>query len=92
MATKLTDEGRKTIKDRPERIKEVNEEVKRMGAKLIAQYAILGPCDFLNILEAKDNKTIAQIAVQLGARGTLQIETFSTISVEELIEELKKKK
>jgi uncharacterized protein with GYD domain len=89
MATRLTGEGRKTIKDQPERIKEVNEEVERMGAKLIAQYAILGPYDFINILEAPDNETITEISVQLGARGTLQIETFAAIPVDELINKLK---
>lgn len=90
MASKLTDEGRKTIKERPERIKEVNEEVVQMGAKVIAQYAILGPYDFINILEAKDDETIVQIAIQLGARGTLQMETFSAIPVDDLVKKLKK--
>ncbi|HIH96563.1 MAG TPA: GYD domain-containing protein [Thermoplasmata archaeon] len=90
MASRLTDEGRKTIKERPERIKEVNEEVVQMGAKLIAQYAILGPYDFINILEAKDDETIVQIAIQLGARGTLQMETFAAIPVDDLVKKLKK--
>ena len=89
MATKLTDEGRKTIKERPERIKEVNEEVGKMGAKIIAQYAIIGPYDFVNILEAPDNESIAKISVQLGARGTLQIETFAAIPIDELVNKLK---
>ena len=90
MATTLTDEGRKTIKGKPERIKEVNEEVEKMGAKLIAQYAILGSYDFINILEAKDNKTITKISAQLGSRGTLHIETFAAMSVDELMNELGK--
>ncbi len=90
MATTLTDEGRKTIKGKPERIKEVNEEVEKMGAKLIAQYAILGPYDFINILEAKDNQTIIKISAQLGSRGTLHIETFAAMPVDELMNELEK--
>ena len=34
MLTTLTDEGRKTIRENPERIKEVNKEVEAMGRKL----------------------------------------------------------
>lgn len=52
MLTNLTDEGRKTIKENPGRIKEVNKEVEAMGVKLLAQYALMGPYDFLNVLEA----------------------------------------
>jgi uncharacterized protein with GYD domain len=37
MLTNLTDEGRKTIKENPGRIKEVNKEVEAMGVKLLAQ-------------------------------------------------------
>ena len=56
MLTTLTDEGRKTIKEKPERIKEVNKEVEAMGAKLLDQYALLGPYDFVNILDAPNNE------------------------------------
>jgi len=36
MLTNLTDEGRKTIRENPERIKEVNKEVEAMGVKVLA--------------------------------------------------------
>ncbi len=85
MFTTLTDEGRKTIKSNPQRIKEVNKEVEAMGVKILAQYALLGPYDFINILEAPDNKAIAKVAVELGARGTLQTMTFAAMPVDELI-------
>ena len=42
MMTTLTDEGRKTVKANPQRIKEVNKEVELMGVKILAQYALLG--------------------------------------------------
>ena len=85
MLTTLTDEGRKTLKSNPQRIKEVNREVEAMGAKILAQYAILGPYDFINILEAPDNKTISKVAVELGARGTLHTMTMAAMTVDELI-------
>ncbi|MCK5124404.1 MAG: GYD domain-containing protein, partial [Dehalococcoidia bacterium] len=58
MMTTLTDEGRKTIMENPGRIKEVNKEVEAMGAKILAQYAVLGPYDFVNIIEAPSNEVI----------------------------------
>ncbi|MBI2287420.1 MAG: GYD domain-containing protein [Chloroflexi bacterium] len=84
MFTTLTDEGRKTIKTNPQRIKEVNKEVEAMGVKIKAQYAVLGPYDFINILEAPDNKTVAKVAVELGARGTVQTMTLAAMAIDEL--------
>jgi uncharacterized protein with GYD domain len=83
--------GRKTIRDKPERIKEVNKEIEARGAKVISQYAVLGPYDFVNIVEAPDDKTIAKISVELGARGTVQIMSMPAIPVDEFIEVIKKK-
>ncbi len=90
MLTTLTDEGRKTIKDKPERIKEVNKEVEAMGAKVLAQYALLGPYDFVNILDAPSNEAISKIAVELGSRGTLGTMTMAALSVDQFIASLKK--
>ena len=84
MLTSLTDEGRKTIKANPQRIKEVNKEVEAMGVKILAQYGLLGPYDFINILEAPDNKAIAKVAIELGSRGTLQTMTMAAMPVDEL--------
>ena len=84
MLTNLTDEGRKTLKGNPQRLKEVNKEVEAMGVKILAQYALLGPYDFVNILEAPDNKAISQVAVELGARGTLHTMTMAAMAVDEL--------
>lgn len=85
MLTTLTDQGRKTIKANPQRVKEVNKEVEAMGVKILAQYALLGPYDFVNILEAQDNKAISKVAIELGARGTLQTLTMAAMTLDELI-------
>jgi uncharacterized protein with GYD domain len=79
MLTKLTDEGRKTLKQNPNRKKEVNKEIEAMGGKVIAQYAVLGPYDFVNVIQAADNKTIAKISMELGARGTMEIMTLAAV-------------
>ena len=83
MLTTLTDEGRKTLKTNPQRIKEVNKEVESMGVKILAQYALLGPYDFVNILEAEDNKAVAKVAIELGSRGTLQTMTMAAMAVDD---------
>ena len=88
MLSRLTDEGRKTVKMRPERIKEVNIEIEKMGAKVLEQYAVLGEYDFVNILEAPDNETISRVSIELGARGTIQLITLAAISIDELSETL----
>jgi len=90
MMTTLTDEGRKTIMENPGRIKEVNKEVEAMGAKILAQYAVLGPYDFVNIMEAPSNEVISKVAVSLGARGTLQTMTLAAMDVDAFIGSLKK--
>lgn len=90
MLTTLTDEGRKTIKEKPERIKEVNKEVEGMGVKILAQYALLGQYDFVNILEAPNNEVISKVAIELGARGTLQTTTLAAMTLDDFIKSLKK--
>ncbi len=75
----------KTTQSTPRRIKEVNKEIEGLGARVVAQYATLGRYDFVNIVEAKDNETIARISVALGARGTVQIETLTAIPVETFV-------
>jgi uncharacterized protein with GYD domain len=90
MMTNLTDEGRKTVKTNPQRIKEVNKEVEAMGVKILAQYVVLGQYDFINILEANSNETIAKVATELGSRGTLQTNTMAAMTLDDYINSLKK--
>lgn len=90
MLSTLTDEGAKTLKANPERLKEVNREVEGMGVKILAQYAVLGPYDFVNIVEAPDNETVARVSLTLSSRGTVKMTTLAAVPVDELICCLKK--
>ena len=83
--TNLTEQGRKTIKARPERIREVNKELTAMGGRIVAQYAVLGPYDFVTILEAEYNDVIMGISVELSARGTLQIISRPALEIDKFI-------
>ncbi len=89
MMSNLTDEGRKTVKANPHRIKEVNKEVEAMGAKVLAQYVVLGQYDFINVLEAPNNETIAKIALELGSRGTLDTNTLAALTLDDFIKSLR---
>ena len=89
MLTTLTDEGRKRVKANPHRIREVNKEVEEMGVKIVSQYALLGPYDFANIIEAPSNEMISRVAIELGARGTLKTMTMAAMSLSDFEEGLK---
>jgi uncharacterized protein with GYD domain len=84
----LTDEGAKTIMKNPERIKEVNAELDKLGVHVLAQYATLGAYDFVNVVEAPDNVTIARVSAELGSRGSIRLTTLPAISIDEFIRSL----
>ena len=88
MLSTLTDEGRKTLKARPDRLQEVNKEVESMGARVTAQFAVMGGYDFVNIIEAPTNEVMARLTVELGARGTIQITTLPAIDIGDFVEML----
>ncbi len=85
----LTDEGARTIKKNPERIREVNEELAGLGVTVTAQYAVLGPYDFVNVVEAPDNATIARVSAELSSRGSIKIMTLPALPIGEFIASLK---
>lgn len=84
MLTKLTAEGVRTLKNNPGRVAEVNREVEQLGAKVLTQYATLGQYDFVTVIEAPDEKTMAKVSVELGSRGTMTSQTLTAIPAEEL--------
>jgi uncharacterized protein with GYD domain len=90
MLTNLTEEGRRVVKDDPDRLYEINREVESMGVKIISQWALLGPYDFINIVEAPRDEVIAKLAIYLSALGTVQTTTFAAMTLEDLIAALKK--
>ncbi|MEM7007613.1 MAG: GYD domain-containing protein [Thermodesulfobacteriota bacterium] len=88
LLSKLTTEGRKTIKERPARIKEVGVEIEKSGVKVIEQYATLGPYDFVSVIEAPDNETVSELSVDLCARGTIEIMSLAAVPVDSYVEAL----
>ena len=85
MLSTLNPEGVQTIKNNPARIREVNTEVAQLGAEVKAQWATLGEYDFVNVIEAPDEKTIARVSLELGSRGTSRYETLTAIPIDDFI-------
>lgn len=84
----LSSDGIETLKRNPSRLQQVNAQVEAMGAKIVSQWAVLGPYDFVTILEAPDHLTVAQIAVELGSRGSTRIQSLPAIPVSDFLSAL----
>jgi uncharacterized protein with GYD domain len=89
MMSTLTDEGRKTLKERPERLKAVNKEVEAMGARVMSQFAVLGGYDFINIIEAPTNEVMSRLSMELGSRGTIKVTTYPAMDIDAFVDMLK---
>ncbi len=89
LLSSLTPEGRQTLHRNPDRLEEVNKEIADFGCKVVAQYAVLGPYDFVSIIEAPDNETVAHLSVDLGSRGTVNIMSLPAMTTSELLNKLK---
>jgi uncharacterized protein with GYD domain len=85
MLSKLSEQGLQTLRANPDRIREVNKDVEELGARVLHQWFMLGPYDFVNIVEAEDAKAVARVSVAISARGSTQLQTFEAIDVEELL-------
>ena len=85
MLSTLTDHGARTMKEHPHRIQEVDEEMTARGVKVLQQYAVLGDYDFVTIVEAPDNLSVAKASLELGSRGSVRIRTLPAIPVDELV-------
>jgi uncharacterized protein with GYD domain len=85
MLSNLTAQGVQTLKANPDRLREVNRDIEELGAKVLHQWATLGPYDFVNVVEAPDTATIARVSVALGARGSAKFQTLSALSIDEFL-------
>ncbi|HMG17897.1 MAG TPA: GYD domain-containing protein [Gemmatimonadales bacterium] len=89
LLSNLTDDGAKALKAKPKRLQEVNKEIERFGAKVTAQYAVLGPYDFVSIVECPDNETIARVSVELSSRGSVRLLTLPAMPVANFVRNLR---
>lgn len=90
MLSTLSESGRQVLRARPGWIQKVNADVQRLGARVVAQYAVLGPYDFVTAIEAPDNAAISRVSVELGARGGIAGMTMAAIPLDEFIGQLER--
>jgi len=88
--TNLSGEGRKAIAKDPARIKANNREIEAMGVKILAQYAVLGQCDFISIFEAPSEDSIFKVAAHLTGSGVDRVQTLAAKTVDDFINAIKK--
>src|SRR5436190_17389695 len=88
LLSKLSQQGVQTLKSNPERLRQVNQDVEELGAKVLHQWATLGAFDFVNIVEAPDVETIAKVSVALGARGSTRIQTLPALEIDDFLRTL----
>ncbi|MEW6583712.1 MAG: GYD domain-containing protein [Actinomycetota bacterium] len=81
----LAPQGAQTLKATPERLLEVNREIEALGARVVKQWAVLGPYDFVSVVEAPDERVISRVSMALGSRGSARLETLLAIPVQEFL-------
>jgi uncharacterized protein with GYD domain len=85
LLSNLPAQGVQTLKSNPARLREVNSDVEELGARVLHQWATLGPFDFVNVVEAPDAATIARVSVALGARGSAKLQTLTALTIDEFL-------
>ena len=81
----LTVQGVQTLKSNPDRLRAVNQDVEELGCKVLHQWATLGEVDFINVVEAPDEKTIARVSISLAARGSTKVQTLPALPIDEFL-------
>jgi len=85
MLSTLSEQGLQTLRANPDRLREVNKDVEELGAKVLHQWFVLGPYDFVNIVEADSAAVIAEVSISLGARGSVHTQSYEMLEVDDLI-------
>jgi len=88
LLTTLTAQGVQTLRSNPDRLRQVNADVEELGAHVLHQWATLGPYDFLNVVEAPDDGTIAKVSIALGARGSAKLQTMPAMTIDDFLKAL----
>lgn len=88
MLTTLTEKGVMTLNSNPARLREVNRDVEELGARIVHQWVAIGEYDFVNIVDAPDDLTLAKVSVRMAARGSMRFESLPLIPVDDLLSSL----
>lgn len=81
----LSADGVASLKANPSRVQQVNAQIESMGARILHQWALLGPYDFITVIDAPDELTVARVSIEIGARGSTRIQSLPAIPIEDFL-------
>ena len=84
----LTTHGVECIVEQPSCLREIAMDIENLGVKVLDQYATLGQFDFVHVIDAPDNETVARVSMELIARGHIKPLSLPTISINDFISRL----
>ena len=85
----VTEDVAERLKTHPQWIIESDAELEKLGIKILAQYAVIGPYDFVTIVEAPDNRTMVQASTRLSMHGNVKITTLPALPLDEYVAALR---
>ena len=87
----MTEQGVKTIKDLPGRVKAAREAMERAGGKFVDWYLTMGMYDAVAIVEIPDDDLAAAILLGAGKHGnikTITLKAFSETEASSIIQRI----
>ena len=82
----LTDRGRELSLEDPDHLLRAQDDIAVSGTRVLNCYAVLGGYDFISIVQAADNDTIARFSLELGVRAGVGVVTMPAMPVGRLEE------
>jgi uncharacterized protein with GYD domain len=83
MLFNYTEQGIRSIKDSPSRVRAITQQLKGTGVNVLGWYLTLGSYDGVALFEAPDDETAAQMLLSLGGQGNVRTTTLRAFSLEE---------
>lgn len=74
---------RRTLDGLAERHQKAKARAEDAGARVLASYALLGPYDYLTLLDAPDVETVARVLIREAARGNVNYEIHPALPMDE---------
>lgn len=84
----LSTQGVECVVENPSCLRQISMDIENLGVKVLGQYATLGQYDFVHVIEAPDNETVARVSMELIAQGHLKPLSLPTISINDFISRL----
>jgi 1-acyl-sn-glycerol-3-phosphate acyltransferase len=82
LLSRLNAQGFEAIRSRPELIAEASRAMEALDAKVVHQFALFGPYDFLTVVEAPHNLAAIQAVTEREATGRVHTDVLPAIDLE----------